>query len=397
MPASVYHQTKHKQWSGLQCAPRASKCFNCGGLCTQEEIFKGWCASCLASWGRSADRALIESARLNYTTQGRIVEPPTAKTYERLKSRIAERRPDEWFIPMTLYVGNYTIGRAQANWNYLQALYELEIMKTAQAVKLGRESHDLLHLCGRHAPMQQSSLGSFIGRVINSPEVWRDIEPRMREYIQDFISEQSGNFRAWVTPRRRIARYSAPGQKRSRRGYRVDPNYKTRAQKKAEQEAMEAKIGPSIIPEVPAFWPFAVRSAPDEHAMLHEIDSLTRGIPEQWRQDVCQDLVVAVLSGEVSLENLRDALPKHLRQVFLMHPIKYGDKSLDAPIFGDGARTLHDLIAASSPDNEDDTLTHDTETHTFATGGWHEGWDRPVGLTRMGDLLRHKHGGRAID
>lgn len=398
--SSVYQQNKHRQWSGMHWAARASKCFNCGGLATREEMFKGWCASCLASWGKTADPRLIESARIEFAAQ-RSAEPPTARSYERLKGRIAERRPDDWFIPMTLYVGNYTIGQAQANWNYLQALYELEVMSAHQAYKIGKESHDLLHICGRHAPMSGASLGSFIGRVIHSPEVWQTVEPLMREYIQDFVAQQGGNFSAWTSARRRVSRYAAQGVK-TRRTWRLDPSRKTRAQIKAEHEALEAKIGAFDPSPKPAFWPFAVRQAPDEHAMLHQIDALTRGIPEQWRQDVCQDLVVAVLSGEVSLGNLQDALPEHLRRVFKMHPIKYGEVSLDAPIFGDGTRTLHQLIAGSHPDEHDEDgegndRQYHSEAYTFATGGWHEGWNRPVGLTRMGDLLRHKHGGRAID
>lgn len=397
--ASAFLQNKHRQWSGLQCAPRAVRCHNCGGLVTREEVFKGWCASCIASWGRTADTELIDSARVKFACQSaELVEPPTARAYERLKARIAERRPDEWFIPMTLYVGNYTIAQAQANWNYLQALYELEIMTTAQVFKMGKESSDLLHICGRHAPMQQSSLGSFLGRVINSPDVWRDVEPQMQEYINDFIAEQCGNFRVWTLPRRRIARYSLPGQKASRRVYRYDPARKTRAQKTAEREVWQAKYGekPKAVPK---FWPFAVRQAPTEHEMLMAIDRMTVGIPEQWRQDVCQDLVVAVLSGEVSLDNLRDAIPEHLRRVFKMHPIKYGDRSLDAPVYGDGPRTMHELVGAAAVEIDEDECSreHDSETHTFAVGGWHEGFDRPVGLARMGELLRHKHGGRAID
>lgn len=398
--SSVYQQNKHRQFvGGLLRAQRAAKCYNCDGLAPAADIFKGWCPKCLAAWGSTADQTALAVAREVYSQRNEFIraEPPTARAYERLKDRIAERRPDDWFIPMTLYVGNYTIGQAQANWNYLQAMYELEVMTTGQAFKIGKESHDLLHVCGRHAPMQQMSLAAFIGRVINSPDVWRDVEPRMQEYIRDFIAQQGGNFAILTTERRRIDAIAKLGV-RTRRAYRIDPNRKTRAQVKQEKAAWEEKFG-EPLPTVPSFWPFAVRQAPDEHTMLQEIDRLTRGVPEQWRQDVCQDLVVAVLSGEVTLPNLKDAVKEHIGRVFKMHPIKYGDVSLDAPIHGDGTRTLAELLAYV-PQEDTDESEHQYphhNSHELARGGWHEGFDRPVGISRIGDILREKHGGIAIE
>lgn len=246
-------------------------------------------------------------------------------TYERVKTRVVNRQPDEWFIPMVLYLGNYSIGMAQANWNFLQALYELEVMTTARAFKIGKESHDLLHLCGRHAPMQGQTLASFMGRVVHSPEVWRDVETPMKEWIRDFIYGQGVGFQAMAGPRTRI---SALTWDRTRRSYRRDPS-----------------LRPACYAPITPYWPFAAKRIPEEHEMLHAIDGLTRGLPEQWRQDVCQDLVVAVLSGDVTLDNLRDALPKHVREVYKMHPIKYGPMSLDAPIGHDSPRTLNDTLS----------------------------------------------------
>ena len=387
---SQYQQHKHRRITGFVEATRAAKCMHCGGLVPRGDIFKGWCATCISNWGATADRGLLDSARFAYAN--RLIStdiadpqrPPTAQAYERLKNRIAERRPDEWFIPMTLYVGNYTIGQAQANWNYLQALYELEVMTTAQAFKIGRESFDLLHICGRHAPMQSSSLGAFIGRVVNSPDVWATLEPRVKEYIQDFIAEQGIGFRCLVSPRRRISAISTDHH-HVRRSYRRDPHYQSATERRLKKREWDAKYS-GVIQPTANFWPFAVKQAPTEHDMLHAIDRATRGIPEQWRQDVCQDLVVAVLSGETTLENLRDAIPKHVSGVFKMHPIKYGHASLDAPvghINGYGSRTLGDLLAAVEQEDREEQAATDAAPDRC---GWHEGFDRPVGLASVAEV-----------
>lgn len=382
---SVYLQTRHKA-RGQLLSRHASPgcCLRCQLPKPHDQLFKQWCIECLANWGASADPLLIESARAAYamsSTIAAVPEPPTVQAYERLKERIAERRPDEWFIPMTLFIGNYSIGQAQANWNFLQAMYELEIMTTAHAFKFGKESHDILHLCGRHAPMPASSLGSFIGRVIHS-RVWHDVEPHMREYINDLLAENRA-LRIWSLPRTPISAIASNKSKPPRRAYRCDPNRKTLARKQAEREKLDRYYGGTVQP-VPAFWPFAVRQAPTEHEMLHLIDRATRGIPEQWRQDVCQDLVVAVLSGETTLENLHDAIPDHIRRVFQMHPIKYGDASLDAPVWGfEGSRTLADVLAQVEQEDREERPATNAEPDRC---GWHYGRNRPVGLADLGEI-----------
>lgn len=399
MGSSRYQQIKHKRIIGMVDTVRASKCASCGHLVTSAEMFKGWCASCIASWGATANHAVIAAGVSAHAAAQQRPEPPTARSYERLKDRIAERRPDAWFIPMLLYIGGQSIGQMQANWNFLQAMYELEVMTTGQAFKLGKESHDVLHICGRHAPMASMSLGGFISRVINSPEVWNDVEPQMRNYIREFIHSQGGNFLSLCGPRQRIDRYAEPGTK-TRRSWRRDANYKSRASKKTERIAWEQKYG-GVIKPVPNFWPFAVRQAPTEHEMLNAIDHLTRGIPEQWRQDVCQDLVVAVLAGEVTLNNLKDALPEYVRGVFHAHPMKYGDLSIDHPSpwsDGDKDRTLADVL--SSYDYVDTSVFESRcSVHDDPDIGqtvWHEGWDRPRGLSTIGQQLREKNGGAFV-
>lgn len=394
MGSSAYHQNKHKRIIGPVEAVRASKCFNCSGIAPLAAMYKGWCASCISGWGQTADPNLIASAQSAYAAQ-RAAEPPTAKAYERLKNRIADRRPDEWFIPMLLYIGGVQLGQVQANWNFLQAMYELEVRTPSQAHKIGKESADLLHLCGRHAPMQNSSLGSFIGRVMHSPEVWRDVDKHMKDYIQTFVSEAPFGFRVYTMPRTRIDRYTTHRPDKCKRAWRIEPSWKPRRQIKAEHAEWKAKYGP-VNQKVTTFWPFAVKRAPEEQDMLMAIDRVTKHVPEQWRQDLCQDLVVAVLSGEVTLDNLRDALPKYVKEVFQLHPIKYGSASLDEPLWWSesGGRTLGDTVRSIEQDDREEQPATCSHHDWF---GWHEGFDRPVGAATLADVAREKNNGRFIE
>jgi hypothetical protein len=65
------------------------------------------------------------------------------------------------------------------------------------------------------------------------------------------------------------------------------------------------------------------------------------------RADLCQDMIVAVLTGEISLDNLRDRRGEWIKTALRNAPSKYGPLSLDAPIgfSGEGRiKTLGETI-----------------------------------------------------
>lgn len=72
-------------------------------------------------------------------------------------------------------------------------------------------------------------------------------------------------------------------------------------------------------------------------------DAVSKGLPQDIRADVCQDLIVSVLAGEVSINNIRDAVPIHLRAHRKMYLDRWKLISLETPI-GDGSRRLVDII-----------------------------------------------------
>jgi len=106
-----------------------------------------------------------------------------------------------------------------------------------------------------------------------------------------------------------------------------------------------------IVPKAKSFavaYPYIIRPR-DEHADIMLINSLVpRGLPEWIRADICQDMMVALLSGEIERDKLAASVTPYLRNVLKMHPIKYGLLSLDAPIGGEDARPLYDVIADNS-------------------------------------------------
>lgn len=66
--------------------------------------------------------------------------------------------------------------------------------------------------------------------------------------------------------------------------------------------------------------------------------------PEEIRADVCQDMIVAILQGEHSQEEVRADVKKFISRVLQESPWKYKWISFDAPRGDEDGRTLHELI-----------------------------------------------------
>lgn len=381
MPSSVYLQTRHKQFrGGLLRASKAATCFNCGHLAPLSDLVKGWCLGCMQSWKATADHGMIAQVAKGYSPES-VLRPITPAQMDGIKFAVAEPKRDEDYIDLVLFKGNASIGRMQAYWNFARSMERLEIASTADMLKLGIASHDTLHLCGMHAPVQRLGIQSFLSRLFTS-DAFEPIkrDHHLREYLRGFSHDN----KLHVFHLERISR-SADRSHRSWRG--------------------KEKIVP-----LSAYWPFLhkhERSSDCEHLLA--VDRLVpKGIPEQWRQDMCQDLVVALLTGDLTIDNLKDNVKKYISKVWRDHPIKYGPQSLDhkAPWAKDDDRTLGDFLSAPEPSEcEDEHEDEDTPDpyvpgtrgdHGIERGRTHAGFNRPTGLSRMGDLLRHKHGGTAF-
>lgn len=60
-------------------------------------------------------------------------------------------------------------------------------------------------------------------------------------------------------------------------------------------------------------------------------EAVPRSLPEQVRAEVCQDIIVAILSGEMDLGDIRKKASEYTRKVFRLFPDRYGPLSLDEP------------------------------------------------------------------
>lgn len=69
----------------------------------------------------------------------------------------------------------------------------------------------------------------------------------------------------------------------------------------------------NIKPRSQAAWPF-INNSSDRHPLIEAIDAaVPRGLRENVRQDICQNIAVAILLGEVHLDSLRDVVERFIR------------------------------------------------------------------------------------
>lgn len=215
------------------------------------------------------------------------------------------KRPDKEFVPMVRYRGAVSIQRTKALLSFVLSMKEANICTTAQICKVSKESRDLVHLEGLHAPLQNSTLYSIFSRLHYNPK-FTESYSGLREYIHSvpgiFFYEPTRI--SWTS---------------------TDSLWSWRKVKKPER-IWEQK-------PAPLFYPFAApkSQAVSECELLTAVHAVVpKGLPSQLRADICQELIVQILSGDVSFADIQDDPRHYVGELLKQHPGRYGPISLDS-------------------------------------------------------------------
>lgn len=104
------------------------------------------------------------------------------------------------------------------------------------------------------------------------------------------------------------------------------------------------------------YWPYLaeghVESGTD---LLHFADRLVpKGIPDFLRADMCQEIIVSLLSGEMTKAEISPKWIRHqIARVYRAYDLKYETVSLDVPIAVDSEMTFKELLTYDSLDRWD--------------------------------------------
>ena len=219
--------------------------------------------------------------------------------------------------PLCLYRGVMYPERALSLWNFALLMYAAEAETLSDGIKL-QNNEAFAQLCGPLKPLSKIGLCSFFGRLWDNPEVTRNISG-FTDYVKSLEIGPSTLQQVDVeTP----SRFPPP--------WRVSthPDY--------DPQAERPESGIRNL-----FYPYLVHD-PDKDdggkALVMLANELVpHSLPEQWRADVCQDLVIGILAGDIPLDRAQDFVQAKISAAFKMLPTKYDESglkiSLNAPLF----------------------------------------------------------------
>lgn len=239
----------------------------------------------------------------------------------KIKAYITEPRLGLEVRPLLLFNGNLTEGKAVSRFNFVRAAMDAGVPTLTEITKLSVGSNDDAHLCGFHAKFgwERQGMQGFFGRVLQSPAVMARVAG-LKDYIH-WIFENTPHSHPFRLTRISETSYWSKRDWRRSRKRRVAP-----------------------MAEV---YPYIITAPTSDHELLLAVESL---VPKTFmvdeRADLCQDMIVSILTGEMTLDNLRDRKGEWIKTALRNAPSKYGHLSLDAPVFyTDGnCRTLGESI-----------------------------------------------------
>lgn len=224
---------------------------------------------------------------------------------EKLKEEIVRPDWERRLAPLLSFRGVRPY-RLRSLWNAAHAMF-LEESPTSSAGLLILNRNETGHLCGLHGAVAKENLKSIFGRLRGCKPLTDSVSKVFTEYVE------------WIHPgpcTYCVAEKHAPRSREKK----LDLNY------------------PFVTPKQEA------RGLTIEHQLLVDIHRLIpRSINPEIRDDLCQDLLVAVLSGETTVANIPDVLPAYRKKAAKMLP-HWGQVSWEAT--QDDRRSFADYIDA---------------------------------------------------
>lgn len=122
----------------------------------------------------------------------------------------------------------------------------------------------------------------------------------------------------------------------------LDINYRTSANLISTFKPFSGNIVPKTSENR---WPFLNNDgAAATELLLRVNETIPKALPEQVRADVGQDIILGILSGEISEENLRKDVAWYIRQHYAGMEWRFDTVSLDAPMHVGDWGSWHDVI-----------------------------------------------------
>jgi hypothetical protein len=223
--------------------------------------------------------------------------------------------------PLCLYRGRMSPGHAHRLWNFALLMMAAECETLADGIKIAHNAA-FAQLCGPVRVPLKTTLNSYFGRLWDSPDVTDNISG-LTEYVK---SLELGPSTLRPVPLETDQQFCAP--------------WRTSTHPEFDKNADKPESGARAL-----YYPYLAHDpkSDDGHALVLLANKLVpHTLPHDIRADVCQELIVSILSGQITRDQAADHVQKHIGRVFKSVEFKYtlgGLKtSFDAPhdVLSDG-------------------------------------------------------------
>lgn len=249
-----------------------------------------------------------------------------------LENAIVRPGFEKYLTPLLYYRGAYTLGRAHRMYNFAVAAMLAECETAADMTQRLAHNPDYSHLLGPAARPQLSTLRAFYGRLLDNPHIANET-PGLLDFVRSTAPP-------WTTRLDRLSRITHDPRVRWVGDWRI---YVPRESERKPREPRKF-----VLREKPAdlVYPFAIHDGgKPEHEMVRLVnDIVPKGLPPDMRADICQDLIVGMLTGHFTKGDLYKPMKQIMREVQAASPSKWGDWSLDAVVPGTDGLRLIDTI-----------------------------------------------------
>lgn len=244
---------------------------------------------------------------------------------QKLKEQIVLPDWEKRLLPLFLFKGTKPY-RIKALWGYAYAMYlgELEGYGVGAWRAIEQEQNGLGHLCGLHA--QPQAMWGFFQRLRGSQQLTDSVDKGFTEYVE------------WLMPGQcalqRVPYIYNPASGGTVGWWRKAPPKKTKIWREPKQ-----------ITGYP-FVQSAQAKTPEQQLLLDVHAQIPRGVDPSIRGDLCQDLIVAVLSGDITVANIPNVLHRYKTVARKMLPharsVSWEGEQENRPSFDDSICADHE-------------------------------------------------------
>lgn len=218
---------------------------------------------------------------------------------------------EKHLIPLLLYRGSAAPGRIHRLWNFAIAMMKTECASFGHGAFLSH-NEEYAQLCGPERPLKSSNFYGLFSRLRLNPKVTDNI-PGLTEYVAELMPHPFD-----------LTKVSLYSHDKDHAPWRIFQR----------EKKVRARGGGNVVPPLVGdlVYPYVLWEKGNAlNRLTVVVNAMVPGFPDHIRADICQDLIVDLLSGDLSEAELIGSPRKYVQQKLR----RYRDNAFYMPTLDD--------------------------------------------------------------